>query len=231
VKKGIFFIPLLASILFWCPANADETVWTEKKLAKVAIKAYRASVRKKWSRAIRYGEQTLAGCIDLRGETNAKCITRLSSLLTYYDEANRLDTVGVRVKSAYELASQHLDVESEVALTIRNLYYKLLVERKDYMTAIPLAEENVRIYEKDRIEDYKAPHYLTQLYSLYGLTGQYEKEEKTLLELLNISVRLFGEEDEDNVLILLSLARNYCRQNKRREFDQLIQAHSLKYVC
>jgi len=74
-------------------------------------------------------------------------------------------------------------------------------------------------------------HYLKQLYSLYGITGQLEEEEKTLMELLKLNKTLLGNDLDDNFEIILNLAKNYCLQKKAPEFNQLMMTYNLKYEC
>lgn len=113
----------------------------------------------------------------------------------------------------------------------RHIYYKFLTSNKNYVQAITLVLENISVLESGKKDDYKLLHYLKQLYSLYGLTGQLEKEELTLLRLLNASIKLLGRNDEDNIKIILDLAKNYCLQKKLEKFTKLVTTHHLRYFC
>jgi len=231
VKKRSLFFPFLLLVFFVYPVNADETRWTEKKLGTAIIKADNAARKKKWSRAIKFGEQMLVGSNALNQHNDARYINLLKNLNIYYYKANRLKEIAPRVIKAYQLSKKYLGPKHNTTIICRNLYYKLLTMNKDYQQAISLVLENISIVEKRKKEDYRLIHYLKQLYSLYGLTGQFKKEEKTLLKLLKTNRQSFGNDDEDNIKIILNLAQNYCRQRKLDEFNQLITSHRLKYYC
>lgn len=231
MKKGLLFLSFLLLMFLITPVNASQKDWTEKKLGKVIVKADKAAQQKKWSRAIKYGEQMLEGSDVLNHHSDPRYINLLRNLNRYYDKANRLEEVGSRVIEAYRLSIEHLGQTHETTMTSRNLYYKLLIKRRDYQTAIGLVEENMFIYERRAQEGYRIHYYLTQLFSLYGITGQFEKEEKALLRLLEINRLLFGKEDQDNAEIIMNLAKNYCRQKKQIKFNQFVKLHDLKYIC
>jgi len=231
VKKRSLLFTLLLFVFFVYPVDADEAHWTEKKLGTVIIKADNAARKKKWARAIKFGEQMLIGSNTLDKHSDARYINLLKNLNKYYYKATRLNEISPRVIEAYQLSKEHLGPEHNTTIMSRNLYYKLLTMNKKYQQAIPLVLENISIFEKRKKEEYRLIHYLKQLYSLYGLTDQFEKEEETLLKLLETNRRSFGNDDEDNIKIILSLAQNYCHQKKLDEFNQLITSHHLKYYC
>jgi len=231
MKRCFLFFPFLLLIFLVHPVHANETNWTEKKLGKVIIRADRAAQQKKWARAIKYGERMIVGSKALDQHNDVRYINLLKSLNKYYDKANRLQEVAPRVLEAYQLSKKHFDPEHNTTIICRTLYYKLLTLNKRYQQAIPLVQENISIFENRDKEEYRLIHYLTQLYSLYALTHQYEKEEKTLVKLLEINKRTFGNDDEDNINIILRLAQNYCRQEKHDKFNQLIASQNLKYYC
>lgn len=113
----------------------------------------------------------------------------------------------------------------------RTLYYKLLISNKSYSAAIPLVLENISILKEGRNDNYKHLQYLKQLYSLYGLSGQLQKEETTLKEFLSLSKTFYNRSDEDNINVIINLANNYCRQGKLDEFQRLADQYNLKYFC
>lgn len=218
-------IPLSGSVM------ATDTVWTEKKLGKIILKADKAAQRKKWFHAIKFGEQMLDGSKILDSQSDARHINLLKTLHVYYDKAGRLKEVGPRVETAYILSKKHLGSTHETTFMSRTLYYKLLISKMDYADAIPLVLENIALLEENEKNSVRLIHYLKQLYSLYGLTGELEREEKALIEFLEINSRFFGDDDEDNKAAILILAQNYCRQKESDKFNQLTTSHSLKYSC
>ncbi len=235
MKRRFYYLPFLLLVFLGhtvvSQVFADETVWTEKKLGRVILKAERAAKRKIWSRAIRYGEQMLTGSEALDQKHDQRYINLLKNLNKYYDNSHRLAEVPERIKSAYLLSKQHLGLSHTTSLISRNLYYKLLIAEKKYHDAIPLVLENISVSEKSSTENFRILHYLEQLSTLYRLTRQYAKEEGILLRFLEMNKWLVGKDAEDNIKIILSLAQNYCRQNKFDQFKQLIISNNLKYYC
>ncbi len=224
-------ILFLLLIFFINPAAADETDWSEKKLGKAIIHAEKAAARKNWSRAIIYGEKALRASSVLDQKTDARYINMLKNLNRYYDKAGRLQEVAARVRAAYFLSREHLGPGHETTMINRRLYYKLLIARKAYEKAIPLVLENIDIIKKNDGPEYKLHHYLTQLFSLYGLTEQLAAQETSLLELLELNEKLFGKNDESSSEIRIILAKNYCRQNKIDEFVKINKKYNLQYTC
>ena len=225
------FLPLLLLTLLVSPGAAADVDWTEKKLGKIILKADRAARQKKWSRAIKYGEQMLAGSRQLDQKSDDRYINLLKNLNRYYENAGRLQEISAQVKEAYNLSKKHLGPTHETTMISRNFFYKNLIAAKDYGNAARLVEENLFIFENRKAEDYRIHHYLMQLYALYGITNQLKKEEATLLRLLSLNKRLFGDDDQDNRKIILNLARNYCRQKDFDKFEEIITANHLKYNC
>lgn len=229
MKKGIIFLPFL--LLVFLVQTACGSDWTERKLGRVIVKADRAARQKKWTRAIKYGEQVFLGTQDLNQPDDARYINLLRNLNRYYDKANRLSEVAGRVKEAYILSQKHLGTTHETTMMSRTLYYKILIFHKNYKDALPLVLENISILKKNEADDYKRHHYLTQLYSLYKMTGQFKKEERTLLKLLELDKDIYDISETENIKIILDLAENYCRQKKNAQFKQLIKTYKLKYAC
>lgn len=191
------------------------------------MKAERAALQKRWSRAIKYGEQLLSASSALDQKTYPRYINFLKTLNSYYDKAGRLKEIPLRLEQAYRLSSQSLGPDHPTTTKSRALYYKLLISQNQYTRAIPLMEENIDISKTD----YAILGHLLRLYSLYALTGQYEKEQETLINLLKLNTRLYGEADDGNIGFISDLANNYCRQKKFRAFNQLMKVHKLKFVC
>jgi len=235
VKRGWIYLPFLLFVFLGHTTAGygaqEETNWTEKKLGKIILKADRAARQKKWQRAITYGEQVLKGVRVLDRPEDARYITQLKNLNRYYDKAGRLNEVPGRVKEGYMLSREYLGVRHGTTMMSRTLYYKFLIFARNYTGAITLVQENITSLRESKNEDYRRHHYLKQLYSLYEMTGQLEKEEQTLLRFLKLDKRMFDSTDEENRKVFLSLANNYCRQKKFEKFNRLIKAHNLKYVC
>lgn len=235
MKRRLFYLPFVLLVFLNHTAFPSETKyetgWTEKKLGKAIIKADKAAQKKNWAQAIQYGQQMLKGSDALDQHIDARYINLLKNLNRYYDKSNRLAEVSDHVIEAYTLSRTHLGLTHETTMISRTLYYKLLISNKHYQKAIPVVLENLSISSKDHYENYRRLHYLKQLYSLYGLTGQLEKEEKTLLQYMELNRRIFDYSDEGNSKIILNLANNYCRQKKFEQFNKLTKAHNLKYIC
>ncbi|PCI34244.1 MAG: hypothetical protein COB54_00145 [Alphaproteobacteria bacterium] len=231
MKRICLFIPFLLLVFLINPVAADETGWTEKKLGKVILKAGKAARHKKWSRAIKYGEQVLLGCKILGQHSNIRYINQLSHLNQYYDKANRLKEVPSRVKEAYNLSGKHLGPAHDTTIVSRQLYYKLLLTGREYHQASLLVLESISILGESEEDKFQLHGYLKSLYSLYGLTGQLEQEENTLLHFIQLHKQLVGNDDNDITGVIVILAKNYCRQKKLDKFNHLINFHGLKYSC
>jgi len=173
----------------------------------------------------------LRGTQALDQESDARYINQLKNLNRYYDSAGRLNDVASRVIKAYKLSMAHLGAKHGTTNMSRHLYYKLLLSNKNYVEAIPLILESIANLGKRKNDSFKHIRYLDQLASLYGITKQLEKEEETLLLLLKMNKKAFDINNEDNTDIIITLAENYCRRNKIKEFEKLITSHHLKYFC
>jgi|TARA_R110002073_G_scaffold211794_7_gene372169 hypothetical protein len=225
------FIPFLLLVIINFPIFASEIEWTEKKLGKAILKADKAARQEKWSRAIRYGEKMLLGSLKLDQKSDTRYINQLKNLNYYYDQANRLPEISARLLEAYLLSTEHLGLSHNTTIVSRQLYYKLLISEKKYPGAIALVLESMSILGKNEEDNFKMHRYLKQLYSLYGLTGQLQQEEKTILEFMKLNIQLFGRNEEDFKKVIVVLAKNYCRQRKLNKFNQLIFYYNLKYSC
>ena len=235
MRRKSHYLPIIF-LIFLChfvtgQAVASEEKWTEKKLGKVIIKADKAAERKQWSRAIKYGEQVLEGSLALDKRSDARYNNLLKNVNGYYEKSNRLKEIFPRIEEAYKLSRNNLGTGHKTTVTSRLLYYKILIPQKKYLEAITLVQENISTLKKNKEDDFKLLHFLKQLYSLYGRTAQYEKEEETLVTLLALNKRLLGQDIKENINIILSLARTYCLQKKNKEFEELMNSYNLDYEC
>lgn len=236
MTKRLLYFPLFL-VIFFCYAvafgqeNPDQNAWTEKKLGKVIIRADRAAQKKQWPRAIRLGEQMLQGLKVLNQPSDVRYIKLLKNLNKYYYQAQRLNEIAERIQKTYELAREHLGIADDATIVSRWLYYKLLTSNKEYTKAVPLVLESISILGESERDQYKLHGCLRKLYSLYGITGQLEGEEKTLMQLLALNKQLLGDGIDDNLEIILNLAKNYCLQKKAPEFNRLMTDYNLKYEC
>lgn len=212
-------------------ATTADTNWTEEKIGRIAVKADQAASRKRWETAIRHGEKMLTASASLYPENDINYLNRLKTLNRYYDKADRLTDVPERVERAYALSHSELGVSHHITRLSRLLFYKLLIAQERYTRAIPLVQENIRLLGESDDEKFLKLKYLEQLFSLYGLSGQYGLEEKTLLDLLALNTELMGNARKDNLNIILNLANNYCKQNKVEKYTNLMQEYNLTYTC
>lgn len=235
MKRKLFCLPFLI-IFFFNSIGLHQIAlsqpgWTEEKIGKIALKADRAAQREKWSRAIKYGEQMLEGSRILHGQNSPETITHQKTVNRYYDKANRLNEIAIRVKNTYLMAKEVFHPTHNTSAVCRLLYYKLLISQKDYKNAIPVVLENISILTNSREDQFKHLHYLGQLHGLYGLTDMLQKREDTLLKLLDLNKKLVGDSVQNNINIIMNLAKTYCLQNKTVEFKKLSQKYDLKLKC
>lgn len=211
--------------------SAEQTYWTEEKLGKVALKADKASMRKNWPKAIKNGERMLEGAVALYPESDFNYISRLKTLNRYYYKAGRLQEIPVRIIKAYQLSIKYLGPYHHNSKISRLLYYKLMIAEKKYIRAIPLVQEYISLLGNHEDEKFNKLHYLTQLYSLYGLTAQFTKQEDSLLRFIELNNQLLGQDDENTTKAIILLAKNYCRQGKYDQFRALQIKYNLLYTC
>jgi len=218
--------------LFFVPAGfADDIVWTERKLKKIVSKTATAAKKKKWEKAIRYGEQMFSGLQALTQPNDAKYITQLKNINIYYEKAGRLDEVAARVQTGYLLSKEHLGLGHTTSLVSRNLYYKLLISKAQFAKAIPLVHENLSVMPAGRDNSFRKLHYLEQLIHLYGLTRNYPEQERVLTDFIQFRKRLLEKSDKGHRDTLLLLAQNYCLQGKMAQFSVLTAENGMKYYC
>jgi len=232
VKNIYFSFLIIISAFFSVLANADTIRWTEKKLGKVILQANYAASKKEWARAIEYGEKMLAGSKALDHANHPRYINLLKNLNRYYDKQNRLREISERVTQAYQLSKENFGLTHKTTTQTRYMYFKLLISEKKYTQAIPLVREAMSALGNSQEDKFKLHGYLKQLYSLHGLAGQFEEEEKILHQYLELNNELLGpEEDDETKTVFVVLAKNYCRQNKIEEFHNLVRKHQLNYKC
>ena len=95
----VFLLKLMSIDLLY----ADQTIWTEEKIGKAAVRADKAAMHKKWSRAIKHGLLTVEGNMALHGQDDPNTINSLKNLNRYYDKSGRLSEIPEQVKRAYLL--------------------------------------------------------------------------------------------------------------------------------
>ncbi|MFC3051050.1 hypothetical protein [Kordiimonas pumila] len=235
MQKGWVKLPfLLLHLVIWGTASvqsSDQIKWTEEKVGYYAVKADQAASQKHWSKAIEYGEHMLRGSSFLYKEDDIEYLNRLKTLNRYYDKAGKLGEVADRVQKAYELSYATLGPRHHISELSRLLYYKLLIAEKNYRTAIPLVQENIKNLSLSKDDAFQRLHYLEQLFSLYGLTGQLEEEAQTILRFLALDRQLVASPLEENLPIIITLAKNYCQRKKIALFQELMQTYGLEYEC
>ena len=227
--KGLLLIGFILCLSSGLPVHANSIVWTEKKLGKIILKADKAARQKKWSDAIKYGEQALLGSKEL--DQQGPYINALKNLNLYYDKADRLQEITPRIEKTYLLSKEHFGQKHNTTSISRQLYYKLLIANKNHEQAIPLVLEDISQLEGNREDEFKRLHYLEQLYALYGITYKLEAQEKAILEYLKLSEQLLGGPDEHNIDMIEALAKNYCRQKKLDKFNELKSKYQLYLLC
>lgn len=235
MNKRLCYLPILfflsLSHITLAPAWASQDNWTEEKVSRAAIKASKAATQKKWSRAIKYGEQILRGSKALYQQNDIKFINRLNTVNSYYEKVGRCQGIAGRIQKAYDLSKKYLGQEHDTLKKSRALYYKLLITNKEYKKAIPLVLEKISTLKISEEDNFRKRQYLGQLFSLYGLTNQRALEEQTLIKMLELNKHLLRDAHESNHKIILDLAKNYCLQSKIKKYNDLIKSHDLKYVC
>ncbi len=224
------FLVFLCSLISGA-ISAEQTYWTEEKLGKLDLKADKASMRKNWPQAIKYGERMLEAAAALYPESDLGYISRLKTLNRYYDKAGRLQEIPVRIMKAYRLSKKYMGPDHHSSKISRLLYYKLMIAEKNYSRAIPLVQKYISLLGVNEGEKFRKLHYLTQLYSLYGLTGQFVKQEDILLKFIALNNQLPDQDDENAAKALVILAKNYCRQGKHDQFRVLQRKYNLLYTC
>lgn len=222
----LFF--LLGAITLPSGALSAKTVWTEKEFGKLGNIAEKLARRDRWEEAIEVGEEMVQASLFLDNTKAERYVGSLTELLSYYNKAEKLSLVADLVKETYELSKIHRGIDHYSTQRNRTFFYKVLIAEQNYHAAIPLVLENVQLYSQNSQETFRLYHYYKQLYSLYGLTGQYEQEERAINKVIEMRFDLVGDNDPEQIY---SLAQNLCRQDKFEAFKELALEHSLKYSC
>ncbi len=228
--KRLFF-PVLLLCFLNSPVYAGKDGWTEERLGILVQKAEKAAKQKKWKRAIRYGEKALLGSAALDQKYSPEHLNLMAKTNEYYGKVGKLDQVIPRVINTYILSKKHLGLSHETTVASRHLYYKVLINKKNYHEAIALILEDLSILNGEDNKDPKTLYYLKQLYTLYGLTEQWKNEEEALLKYIKRYELLFDINDKGGKKSILLLAQNYCRQKSILKFQALVNAHNLKLYC
>ena len=211
-------------------ARAEEASWSIQKVENLLVKAERAAQKNKLKWAILYSRKAVKGAVELWSTDEVRYILLLNRYHGYLSRANKLAIASVNVEAAYTVAKEKLGVAHTATADARQLYYKLLIADGLYAQAIPLTLESIRLTKIENQDTEETLHYLKQLFSLYGLTGQGASEETVLAQMLELAEKLKIEETM-RATILLSLAKNYCVQRKIDKFESLVEHYQLKYFC
>lgn len=211
-------------------ANKDK-VWSEKKLHKIIMRIDKDVRKKRWKRIITRGQEALVHCIQLYGEKDQRCINLLRNINTGYEKTRRFNDNTEQIKLAYTLALEELGTDHYSTILSRDYYYKYLIFHEKYLPAIPIVKEIIAAEKNKGNDRFKILASTTQLYALYGLTEQFELEEKTLLSLLQMTEELIGKEGEEYLAIAEALAENYCTQKKYHEFFDIVRREKLESRC
>lgn len=212
--------------------NADkDKTWSEKKLHKTIMSIDKDVRKKRWKRIIKRSQEALSHCIELHGERDQRCINLLRNINTGYEKTRRFNDNAEQIKLAYTLALEELGTDHFSTIISRDYYYKYLLFHEKYIAAIPIVKEIIAA-EKNRGNDrFEILERTTQLYALYGLTDQFELEEKTLLSLLQMTEELIGKDGEEYKTVAEALAENYCTQKKYHEFFDIVRREKLESRC
>lgn len=231
MKRRFYYLHIFLLAFLISPTTVTATEWTERKLGKIILKADKAALKKNWGLAVKYGEQVLSGTTSLDQKNDARYINQLKNLNRYYDKAGKLSEVADRIKLGYDLSKKFLGSSHDTTMISRTLYYKLHITNQNYISAIPLVLENLSLVGDGKDEDFRKLHYMNQLYSLYGITKQLEKEERILIQYLKLNKKLIGKDDADNAHIVKALAQNYCRRKMLAKFKEVTELYQLQYFC
>ncbi|PHZ86513.1 hypothetical protein [Paremcibacter congregatus] len=230
-KLLLVFLTVTLPIASQC-AIADQPGWAkEERIGRLAVQADHAAARKNWAKAIKYGEQMLEKAAAVYPETDIRYLSRLKTLNRYYDKADRLQDVEKRVTMAYMLSKSRLGPQHHISEVSRLLYYKLLIANKDFPPAIEVVQENISLLGESESDNFSKMDYMVQLFSLYGMTGQAEKEAQAVEAYLALYRDLVGGSTKEILPIIITLAKNYCSQKRLLAFQKLMQSYDLAYIC
>jgi len=227
----IFITIFTAIIGLSVAAQAQGKTWSERKLSKTIVSIDKDLQRKRWEKVIKRSQEALGHCVLIHNQQHTRCITLLRNINSSYEKMRRFNPKPEQIKQAYVFAKNKLGEQHFSTAMSRNLYYKYLLFTEEYLLAIPLAHEIVTYEEKTNSDPIALLERQRQLYALYGLTEQFEYEERILAGLLSLTADLLGEGEEDYIEVALALAENYCVQKKYHEFFELVAAEKLDIKC
>jgi hypothetical protein len=135
------------------------------------------------------------------------------------------------MEQAYLLSVDELGLSHFSTNISRLYYYKYLIFKEEYIAAIPLAHEIIKVEKKIRNNQFEILDRVNQLYALYGLTEQWPEEEAALKQVVTLTEELIGKESEDYKAATLALSGNYCIQKKYHEYFELVNKNGLPADC
>lgn len=214
--------------------HAEARTWSAKKLDKAMVRIDRDFSKKRWDRVIKYSNKALPHCISRFSERDQRCIILLRNINQSYNETRRFNPDSKQIRQAYELAKPELGLTHRTTMISRDIYYRYLLYKEDYIKAIPLVQEMLMVEENGQQDQWEIYNRTEQLYALYGLTEQWQEEEAMLKNLLTMAETLIGKDSDSYREIVLALAENYCIQKKpdaildlKRQTDLTVECFSL----
>jgi hypothetical protein len=206
-------------------------VLDEKQLLAASLKINRDMDRKLWHRVIKKTPKLFDHCVKRMTEKDPRCITMLRNLNSSYAHLRKFNPNREHIVKAYQLSKSELGVNHFTTVMSRDLYYKKLLFEENYLLAIPLALEIIEAEKASNNDPFEILNRTEQLYALYGLTEQYDLEERALSSLLLMTEDLLGTDDEEYTKVAQALAENYCTQKKYFEFFQFAADKNLSLSC
>ena len=217
-------------ILALCPPALGGD-WSGRQLDKALLEIDRNMDRGRWQRVVEDGTEALPQCIRLKTERSPACIGLLNKLNHALYHSGRFLENRARIEKAFSLAVEVLGQNHLTTRLARELYYRLLLAEERYTSAIDVLRDIIAA-EKSRENDaFEIMNRTRQLYALYGLTGQYAREEDTLRSLLPMTDDLLGADTEDYRETARALAENLCSQQKYPEFFAFVREQGLDMRC
>jgi hypothetical protein len=221
------WLSLPGTTFAWFWSNPD---WTMAKLDNYQKKMEKAANAKALGRAIRYGEQALEGCRELRGDKDELCITLATKNATYYYQKDLHPRHAEEIEAAYRLALAEQGPDHHNTNSLRDIYYHVLLRQKHFQQAIPVLRKMLQVEGERANEPSQTMRLTLQLYGLYYLTEQVAEAEAVLETLLPLVAQALGKQEDYNA-VAVALAEAYCARKNHHQFFTFVREHGLDMRC
>ncbi|NIB43445.1 hypothetical protein HBA55_27800 [Pseudomaricurvus alkylphenolicus] len=233
---GITVLPktpicLVAMLIYGLSTSTMADNSQDKKLHRLSLKMEKAAQKGRWQRVISLGQSAQMTCEALRSKRDPGCISiRVRQAIAYYRSGNAAEHIA-DIAQTYHLSQSVLGIDHFSTERTRDIYHQMLMDGEQYEAVIPLVIEYIEVERSKNNDQFKILDRLIQLYALYHVTAQYDREESVLNQMLELSEKLLGAEDKYSIRIAIRLAVKYCSEKRYHDFFDFAERRKLDLTC